>query len=88
LYKIKETEMKNSKDFDHLKNKHLALDKFIEDTVYSDFEEDIYPAVVYMNTLNSDNINAKEFESKLKELGFIPTKGKEGVDDVYKVTIK
>ena len=65
-----------------MSDKNTLIDKYINDNIYSQLENDVYPASIYINKLNQDDINIKEFRDRLKELKFKPSNGKEGNDDV------
>jgi hypothetical protein len=55
--------MRNSSDFNKLKAKaeSKSLDRFIQEQVYSKLDEEIYPAVIYLNLLTF-------FDKKLKTM--------------------
>lgn len=79
--------MRTSKDFVKIKNDKV-IDRFIEESVYTQFDEGTYPAKIYINEIQLAELNPKILKNRLKELGFAVVDTKEGVDSVLEIRIK
>ena len=79
--------IRSAKDFEK-SNNNAILDAFIENEIYSQFDEGESSAIIYINLIEQENIILSQLKNRLKELGFKTEVSKEGIDQVLNINIK
>ena len=78
--------LRKAKDFNF---SDVEVEKYIEESLYEkQFDQEIYPGVLYVNDIEMNELDSQSIKKKLQELGFRVTFDKKGLDNVMIVKTK
>ncbi len=78
--------LRKAKDFNF---SDVEVEKYIEESLYEkQFDQEIYPGVLYVNDIDMNELDPQSIKKKLQELGFRVTFDKKGLDNVMIVKTK